>query len=244
LTDEDGLLLLADNSPIPAAKVKTEAKPKTVVLNVAGTFENPWKNKPAEESKLIEAFKWHPATDSWTSVFGGTTTAVGSLSQFLGAIKEQRPNTVERINLFSHGNPGLIAFTGTIEPKSADVFLEVKTALDLRIANTEPIPLGDGREQESMGTIARKLQDRFTSNAQIVLFLCNSGSDPELLQAVADAFHVIVRGFSQQVWVCPEWDKVPGLPRINRGFTSIGDKCKDKQRGFAHLNPDRSAKPK
>jgi len=69
-----------------------------------------------------------------------------------------------------------------------------------------------------MGTIARKLQDRFTSNAQIVLFLCNSGSDPELLQAVADAFHVIVRGFSQQVWVCPEWDKVPGLPRINRGL--------------------------
>jgi len=38
-------------------------------------------------------------------------------------------NTVERINLFSHGNPGLIAFTGTIEPKSADVFLEVKLLL-------------------------------------------------------------------------------------------------------------------
>lgn len=244
MTNEDHLVLLADaGKSFPTDKQKTGSKPKTVVLNLVGAFKNPWKNNPVEESKLIEAFKWHPSSDSWEAVFNGNTKTVESLSQFLGAIKEQRPRTIERINIFSHGNPGLIAFTGTTEPKTAKVFLDEKTALDLRIANTDPIPLGNGREQESMGAIARKLQDRFTADAQIVLFLCNSGSDPELLQVVADTFHVVVRGFGQQVWVCPEWDKVPGPPKIDRGFTS-SDRCKSKKRGFAHLEPDRSAKPK
>jgi hypothetical protein len=244
LTAEDHLVLLADNSPRPAAKPQKVAKAKTIVLNLIGKFENPWKNNPTEEAKLIEAYKWSPATDSWEAVFGAsTTTTIDSLSRFLGAIKQQQPQTIERINLFSHGNPGLIAFAGRIDAKTADVTLFTEKALDLRIADTDPIPIGGGQEQNTMGIEARNLQDRFTKDAQIILYLCHSGTDPELLQAIADAFHVVVRGFSQQVWVCPDWDKLPGPPKIDRGFTSI-DRCKIKQRGFAHLVPDRSAKPK
>lgn len=238
LTADDHAVLLADNSKRPATKVKT------VVLNFVGAFENPWERDPALEAKRIEAFDWHPATDSWRALFGGSSTIrVESLSKFLGAIKDQQPHTIERVNLFSHGNPGLIAFSGSIDVKTGNVMLNTSTALDLRIKDTEPIPLGNGREQESLGTVARKLQDRFTDKAEIVLFLCNSGNDPELLQAVADTFHVVVKGFGHQVWVCPEWDKVPGPPRINRGFASM-DKCKTKQRGFSHLVPDRPATPK
>lgn len=243
LTDEEQLILLADNSPLPATKTKTVVKPKTVVLNLVGDFENPWKNNPTEESKRIESFKWHPATDSFEAVIGGASTKISGLSNFLGAIKQQKPHTIQRINIFSHGNFGLISFAGRIEKETGDVFLNVSTALDLKITNTEPIPLGNGREQDSMGTVARQLQDRFQEDAQIVLFLCNSGSDPELLQAIANTFHVTVKGFSHQVWVCAEWDKVPGPPKIDRGFTS-SNKCKTKQRGFAHLIPDRSAVPK
>ena len=65
-----------------------------------------------------------------------------------------------------------------------------------------------------MGTVARRLQDRFVKDAEIVLYLCNSGSDPELLQVIANTFHVVARGFTEQIWVCPEWYKTPGPPNI------------------------------
>jgi hypothetical protein len=250
LMDEERLVLIAQKGSLPITKWKTP-KPKTIVLNLVGAFENPWKNDPTKEAKIIEDFKneksaikWHPAADSWAAVFGGNITTTASLSQFLGIIKKQQPHSIERINLFSHGNRGLIAFAGYIIPQTGDVFLNTNTALDLRLAETEPIPKGGGREEESMGTIARQLQDRFTEDAQIVFYLCNSGNDPELLQVVADAFRVVVKGFSQEVWVCPEWDIVPGQPpKINRGFTSL-DRCRTKQRGFAHLKPNRLANPK
>jgi hypothetical protein len=223
-----------------------------VVLNILGSFENPWKNDPMEESKIISEKSWHPGTDTWEAVMGRANfITVKGLGQFLGAVKQQRPRTIERINLFSHGKFGLLAFSGKIVPKN--VLLDQKNALDLEIANLRPTETSE-ETTESMGTVARCLQDRFTrakwegKDAEIVLYLCNSGSDPELLQVIANTFHVVARGFSHEIWCCVEWNLGPGPRRIDRGFTSDGltsdsDKCKNKRRGFAQLKPDRIAKP-
>lgn len=211
-------------------------------LNLVGDFPNPWSN-PVEESKAIEAWKWAPGTDTWRAVCGAESTTVGRLSQFLGIIEKQKRGSINRINLLSHGNPGLIAFSGSIAKATGDVSLDVTKGLDLRIRDAESTPTGNGRLQESLGGIAVRLRDRFDKNAQIVLYLCNSGTDMELLQAIANAFGVVASGFSSAIYFCPEWPKILGVPpRINRSFTSL-DKCKTKQAGFLHLSPTISRPP-
>jgi hypothetical protein len=247
LSDDDYVVLASDRTEGKEKKKvgnkeKEAPQQKTVVLNLLGDFVNPWKATPDKEKALIATKqKWHPGSDSWVEVYGATTTTkINSLSSFLGVIQNQKTHSIERINLFSHGNFGLIAFSGTIV--ESDVMLRTDTALDLRIADTDPIPLESNKVQDSFGTMARKLQNRFTDNAEMWLFLCNSGTDEELLQDIANAFHVTARGFSHQVWVCAEWLLVAGS-NIDRGFTSL-DRCETKRRGFAHLRPDRSRRPK
>jgi hypothetical protein len=206
-------------------------------LNLVGDFVNPWSN-PTEEAIHIEDWTWAPGSDTWHAVCGTNTTTVSSVSQFLGVIKKQTSGSIERLNLFSHGNPGLLAFTGKIDRSSGAVVLDVKSGLDLRIRDlTTPI-----EGQETYGTIALKLQDRFRPKAKMVMYLCNSGSDAKLLQAIANAFGVEVGGFQGSVYFCPEWPLGQKPPRINRSFTSL-DKCAHKKAGFAHLNPTITCMP-
>lgn len=206
---------------------------------MVGEFANPWKHS-GEEALAIRAWKWAPGSDTFRAVVGGNTTQVSSLSSFLGAIERQKPQTIDRINVFSHGNPGVLPFSGTID-KNGGVMLNTGSALDLRIRDTEPIPIGPGRVQETPGGIAQRLRNRFTATGQIVLFLCNSGADFEVLQAVADAFGVKVSGFGGSVYYCPVIG--PGAsPSIDRGFTSL-DKCATKSRGFQHLVPTNTRLP-
>ncbi|HET8546815.1 MAG TPA: hypothetical protein VFL57_02370 [Bryobacteraceae bacterium] len=213
-----------------------------LTLNCVGDFRNPWKTA-TEESRHITNWTWSPGTDSWQAVYATNVIVTGSLSQFLGLIEKQKAGNIQRINLLSHGTRGLIAFTGSISAEDGSVSLNSKNGLDLRIADTEPISKGGGKFEESLGAIARRLRNRFAKNAEIVFYLCNSGSDWELLQEVANAFQVVAKGFQKKIWFCPEWPKVPGPPKIDRSFTSL-DKCATKKKGIGHLNPDISRQPK
>jgi hypothetical protein len=68
----------------------------------------------------------------------------------------------------------------------------------------------------------------------------------EVLHKIADVFQVVVRGFNRELWVCPDLGpEVRGRPpTIDRGFTSLDNKCEGKQRGFRHLQPDVEVRPK
>lgn len=213
------------------------------VVNLVGDFTNPWSADPNEEARRIDAWQWSPGTDTWRAVCSGSATMVKGLSSFLGAIEQQKPASIERLNLFSHGAPGLLAFSGTIDKADARVMLDTPNALDLRIRDTEPIPLGGGKERESLGGIARRLNNRFSTGGHIVLYLCNSGADFELLQVVANAFGVIAKGFVDKIYFCPDCMRNgKKVVRIDRGFTSV-DKCRTKKAGFQHLIPTNVRSP-
>jgi hypothetical protein len=199
-----------------------------VELNIAASFKNPWNAdeevKVLSESKKKDAKRrWHAGTDS------------------------------NRINVISHGSFGLIAFSGTIDKDNGAVGLDTRGALDLSIRETEPIPIKGGKEvQETLGAIARRLQNRFTKDpkAKIVFYMCNSGTDLELMQEIANAFQVQVDGFSHNVHECLDWElnSAGRVQNINRTLTSNGLKdngeCTDPKPGFKHLTPDRFRVPK
>ncbi|MCI0529184.1 MAG: hypothetical protein L0Y56_17245 [Nitrospira sp.] len=84
-------------------------------LNVMGNFKNPW-SSPIDEAKHISKWTWHPGTDTWQAVYGSNSIVTGSFGQFLGIIEKQKPESIHRINVFSHGSRGLIAFSGRIDP--------------------------------------------------------------------------------------------------------------------------------
>jgi hypothetical protein len=241
--------------------------PKTVVLNLVGVFANPWHGDPAAEKQhatkdAIQRGKtlWHPSTEDWEAVFHRgnptvTPTTVESFSQFLGIIQQQGKAAISRINIFSHGNEGLIAFSGSIDPSNGEVTLNTRTGLDERtITSTEPISGKDKKGipilTDSPGGTARRLRDRFANGAQIVFFLCNSarGISLPLLQEVANAFQVTVKGSATEVLTGIQFDQTKNS-LIERGFTCTGaptwESCPDKKPGFAHLEASlRTAQPK
>jgi hypothetical protein len=54
--------------------------------------------------------------------------------QFLGVVLKQRKGSIDRVNIFTHSNPSLIAFSGTITPRTsfAEVNLNIESALSLQ----------------------------------------------------------------------------------------------------------------
>jgi hypothetical protein len=219
-----------------------------LTLNIVGDFNNPWKGNKAEEIDRIRSFLWAPAVDSWEQVVNTKVIIVQSFSQFLGVIQRQPKKKIYRINFWSHGNPGLIAFKGTIDKNTKDpsrlVMLDVPTALDLRILDPSVFE-NRGTKTANAAMMAYALSDRFVGNAHLYLYLCHSGTDGELIQSIADAFQVTTHGFTDSIWVCPDTPPKGFGGPIKRGFTSVTE-CRTKFPGFSHLQPtiNRSPRPR
>jgi hypothetical protein len=250
----DGHLILLASSGKKTKLPKSSPKPapvKTVTLNLYGAFRNPWAGKPNIEKLRADPdptkTKWHPSEDDWNGIFGGKGIRVDSFSAFLGIIERQKPGTIATINLFSHGNPELIGFGGTINGETGEVLINTAKAggLDMSvIANIEMKFSGIARDgaanyTEPLGCKALKLRDRFVEGrGEIRLFLCNSGSlRGPLLQSIANAFQVTALGFTDEVGTGIQFDRVPGS-RIERGYTYVFDEgYASKKHGFSHLIP-------
>ena len=252
------LALLADRrkqSTTPESS--STAQVKIVTLNLYGSFPNPWNGKPNVEKLRAEPpmppeggekppSLWHPSRDDFIEILGSGAAPieVDSFSQFLGIIQSQKVGSIARINLFSHGNDGLIGFSGTISEDTRSGKLDVRVGIYIApkgldenlITSLDPVPGKDGQLVDSLGTTARKLRDRFAKGAEICFFLCNSASlKTPLLQAVADAFQVTARGFPDEVMAGIQFNRTPNS-RIERGFTYFKSKgWESRQRGFKYL---------
>ena len=108
-------------------------------------------------------------------------------------------------------------------------------------ADPDPKKSKEGGVVANMALQAYLLSEKFAEGAQIFLFACHSGTDPELVQNIADVFQVEVNSFTEEVFVCPATDKIKNT--IDRNFTGIGG-CASKAPGFAHLKPSSTRKPK
>jgi hypothetical protein len=226
-----------------------------MIIDIIGSFPNPWKGRLTLEKSKYLANKWNPSIDDFLAALdkGRTGIVASNFSQFLGSIQKQKENSIERINFISHAGEGLFAFTGIISGTDGRVSLTQKGALDQKtITDTEPISLGGGVYQESLGAIAVKLRNRFTKEAKIFFYLCQSGAFNEsglLLQDIANAFQVKTCGFTSKIIWCANWKQ----NAVERGLTGLGPYDVSPsticgggsiKRGLAHLVPNRVKNPK
>jgi hypothetical protein len=241
--------ILSGNLPVLADRRKRSVPEKKtdvakVTLYLVAAFSNPWKGHPKEELSKVDRdpdkSKWHPTEDDWiASVEGKPTTTVRSFTDFLQEIHKQKDQSVERINVFSHGRSDLIGFAGEVTRATGECFINTANAggLDektLLFNNWKP--LGNGKYEKPAAVQAYELRGKFVQggDAEICFYLCNAGTMKSLmLQQVADVFGVKVRGFDEEIvyWVDPG-------PKgaILRGFTSLKSEGYDRrQKGIAHL---------
>jgi hypothetical protein len=243
----------------PEKRDAPEKKTAKVILNIAGDFSPPWKNAD-EEKQVVEGKvpqkKWHPGTPDFEALARNTKGLFATphdLKGFLGLIQAQKPKSIERINIFSHANPGLLAFRGVIKADSGDVYFRQHKDVDFLdeaiLQKREWDPEID--KTEPFGHIAAALRDRFSDGAEITLFVCNSskGVGAPLLQELANTFGVVVKGLDKEIFTLVDWDKKPKSP-IDRGYMSLNPDClknpdcQGKAKGFAHLVGFRSFSPK
>jgi peptidoglycan hydrolase-like protein with peptidoglycan-binding domain len=185
----------------------------TKEMNLTGQFE--W-SPSVTDDELIEmanANHWDPATDDFGAVPGGTVFVTPTFGEMLGAIFKQPEGSIRRLNLFTHGNPDLIGFSGRLQKRSnnrPDVFLNENgpndnlTAMDVEGMNNLNKPgvfftLPGVKQVITVEQIRR----RFAEGAMIVLYACHSGLLKSFIKSIATFFGVKVVGFTATVLYFP-----------------------------------------
>lgn len=193
-------------------------------LNITGTFKwTPNLSLTQEIAQLVKGKgQWDPGTEDFAKV-AGNSVACQTFGDMLATILTQRPGTVDRVNVFTHANPGVIAFAGDIVPRTTmvDVIMTVNSSPGL--LSLDPLALANLNTPGmffQIGTNPTKytladVRARFTGNAALIVFYaCRSGGDPKLLQDTADTLGVMVDGFRTPVAYCPRYTQTP--PTIDR----------------------------
>jgi hypothetical protein len=213
---------------------------RTVELSIVADFPNPYGGL-AREVDAIKNSRWGPTTDDFTDIVVNALKC-DSFVSFGAAIlltpqgKERPKASIRRINLFTHANPDLLAFKGTVKPLTigVDVMLEVGTGLNSTALQTWN---GQGFFLENPATKKKytlaDIQARFTGkSAEIWLYACHSGVDGTLVQDIASTFQATVIGFKDAIAYCPKFTETP--PSIDRKRIGIKD-CTSSVTDFRKL---------
>ena len=241
--------LVADSGARPAKRggVKPKAAPavKTREITIIGTFRNPFGGL-ADETKAMHEDRWEPTTADFKAVAGNSLTTHSYLGM-LGIIladgdKETKDGSISRINIFSHANKDLIAFDGTVTPRSmsADVQLRVDSALSadtLDVINKEGVTftLPSGSKLGSKTFTMDDVRRRFAKDAIIVIYACHSGLDGPFIQYLADTFQVKIRGFKDVIGYFPTYSG-DDPPKVNRRRVGLGHNSKQIETDFHNLD--------
>jgi hypothetical protein len=121
-----------EESPNAPKKIRKKSTPvvlpRSVEVTVVAKFERPWKND-RDEILVLDRGKWHPTSVDFLTVANvpnqihpklTDVLQIETLGQLIGALKtdmngRERPDhTVKRLNIISHGQPGLVALSGTV----------------------------------------------------------------------------------------------------------------------------------
>ncbi len=209
-------------------------------INVVAVFPNQYGGLAAEV-QAIKGGRWGPTSDDFTDITVNSVTC-DSLAQFGAAIlftaqgQERAKHSIGRINLFTHANPDLIAFKGTVKPLTigVDVQMEVGSGLQTNALQAWNAPgfFLEHPDTKKRYTLA-DIRARFTGkSAEIWLFACHSGVDGTLLQETADTFQATVIGFIDAIAYCPKFTESP--PSIDRKHLGVKD-CSNSVTDFRAL---------
>jgi hypothetical protein len=197
---------------VPPQPMQTGKKPvQTKEINLAGQFE--WKPSVPDDEliAMASADHWDPGTDDFVAVPGGDVFVTPTFGNMLGAILKQPEGSISRLNLFTHANPEVIAFSGRLEKRDndhPDIFLKVNrvndnlTAMDEAGMNNLNEP-GVFFTLDGKNITVEQIRRRFAADAMIVLYACHSGLLRKFIKSIATFFRVKVVGFSGKVWYHP-----------------------------------------
>lgn len=215
-----------------SSKGKSRSK-KTKTLNVVTSFPNPWKGKIKDEIEAIKNNRWAPSIEDFEALVKKSYT-VDHFHQLMGLIVMQPKGSIKRINIFTHSNPDLIAFRGSITPRStfASVMLDVNSALSMKMLQS----MSDGTwfqvgKSKKKYTI-KDIRKYFASGAKVFIYSCKSATDPLLLQEFANKFGVIAVGFKDNICYCPSYT----TSSINRKRVGLGSSCSGMSQDFSTVD--------
>jgi len=240
--------------PLQQGGTKKGAATTTRELNiVGGAFDWDPPITEAQELSKLTSNLWSPGTKDFVAVVNGVSAnaiTANSFGEFLGAILTSRPGSIGRINLLTHANPDVIAFSGKIISTAAiaaDVQMDVNaggsTLVSLDTVSIQAIAAPGVFFQlpnnPTKFTIT-DIRNRFASDALIVLLACHSGLLSTFLQDIANFFRVTVVGFTSVIAYCPP--PQPNPNRFNRTGTRVGiGSCSNKVADFRTLSTDPNA---
>jgi len=250
------------SSPAVAARKAARQPAALAELTIITNFTTEFEAQTAQfERDQAVAKKWAPALRDFRAVAAVDTPQptkaifeVGSFLEMLSAIlfvDPSKPKTsafrpaqsVKRVNIITHGNPGLIAMSGTVDknggvmltthPSSGPDLLGPIDVAAVQLASDPNLQLDNGKP------LAQSLRDRFAPDAEIFLIACHSamGLSLPLMQDMKALFKTKIQAFSKEIAYCPSLD---ATHIIDRAFTAI-EKCDNgSTRGYKHLVPDRT----
>lgn len=175
-----------------AVGAKTATIRPTTEIFIVASFPDPWTSE-ADEVQAMRASSWEPSDSAFaavTSVHSTNFAKISTLGEFLGAVINTfsgtpRPKgSVGRINLLTHGNPGLIGFNGTVVvhrdasggPTGVDVFFAPLTPVGLSYPQFDKDAL-DWLDDPAHGRSAREdFRDALAADAQLFVYACHGGA--------------------------------------------------------------------
>ncbi|HYY30999.1 MAG TPA: hypothetical protein VE860_23880 [Chthoniobacterales bacterium] len=254
LADPVGLQGAQGATPLQQGGAKKGAATPTRELNIVGGAFN-WDPAitDAQELAKLASNLWSPGTKDFVAVVNGVNAnaiTADSFGEFLGAIVTSPPGSIRRINLLTHANPDIIAFSGkmistaTIAPDvQMDVNAGGNTLVSLDTVSIRSIGAPGVFFQLPNNPTKFTITDirgRFASDALIVLLACHSGLLSTFLQDIANFFQVTVVGFTSVIAFCPP--PQPNPNRFNRTNMRVGiGSCSNKVADFRTLSTDPNA---
>lgn len=171
----------------------------TVQITVVGDFSEPWANDAEEIDAIRAGDEWSPSTNDFIAfakksraAAKGRVPIVGSTEAFIHLILSQKPKSIARINIITHGSSGTISFKG--EVVSGNVMFDDE--LDLAVLRDF---LENGIIFNSQTVQWSEVENRFADNAVLVIYGCTVGMSASFIQDVADMFDVRVQAFTHEL---------------------------------------------
>jgi hypothetical protein len=248
-----------NNQAYPAAKVRRHGRtpaalPRAQEVSAVAEFPRPWSHDSEEIEVMKKAGKWHPTVNDLEAVANTPNTINGvlrtdvirvkTIGELVGVLEKSKdikrpPHSVKRLNIFSHGNPGLVALSGTVaatgDVKLGDPSEDIDAAGKLIQHKSTHLDHGtiswlnelDDFNKDINGPRFRNIaRNKLHPEAEIWLILCNGagiGKSFELAREIANTFGVAVYGYETEICYHPTYDGERGIV-LSRTTTSIGEK--------------------
>jgi hypothetical protein len=174
-----------------------------LLIHASGYLMSPWMHDERAEIRCVldprcggdTSSHWSPATKDFAAagVSSGGSSPAANVAELLKVIEGQQQESIEELRLIGHANSTVFALGGEI--KKDDVYFTKEEAV-----------IGDSPTFQAAVPKFRKLQDRLTANAKVILLGCNGGSgNKDLLTLLSHAFLRTAAGFVEEIKYTFDW---------------------------------------